>query len=388
MINECRNELTNNIMPFWESLIDKDRGGFYGYMDTDLNLDKDADKGVILNSRILWFFANCNLILADANSLEYARHAYEFLKKHCVDREHGGVYWMLDKDGNVADDMKHTYNQAFAIYALSSYYDASKDEEAIELAMDLFNTIESKTLDEYGYREAFDRYWVEVENEALAENGIMPKKSMNTILHLIEAYTELLRVKHDSRVKERLRALLQSVIDKVYDEENKQLRVFFDEKLSVIGDIHSYGHDIEAAWLIDRACDVLGDKAMSDKMERMGLEIARKIHDIAIENGALNNERVGNHIDKERIWWVQAEGVVGFINAYERSGKVEYLDTAKSIWEYIKGNVIDEREGGEWHSQVSFDGVPTKEKPVVEAWKCPYHNGRMCLEVISRGVEA
>ena len=201
MINECRNELTNNIMPFWESLIDKDRGGFYGYMDTDLNLDKDADKGVILNSRILWFFANCNLILADANSLEYARHAYEFLKKHCVDREHGGVYWMLDKDGNVADDMKHTYNQAFAIYALSSYYDASKDEEAIELAMDLFNTIESKTLDEYGYREAFDRYWVEVENEALAENGIMPKKSMNTILHLIEAYTELLRVKHDSRVK-------------------------------------------------------------------------------------------------------------------------------------------------------------------------------------------
>ena len=386
MINECRNELNNNIIPFWKSLIDKDRGGFYGYMDSDLNLDKDADKGVILNSRILWFFSNCNLILKDAECLEYAHHAYEFLNKHCVDSEHGGVYWMLDKDGNVADDMKHTYNQAFAIYALSSYYDASKDEEAIELAMDLFHTIESKTLDEYGYREAFDRRWNEVENEALAENGIMPKKSMNTILHLIEAYTELLRVKYNKDVEDRLRALLQSVTDKVYDEENKQLRVFFDEKLSVIGDIHSYGHDIEAAWLIDRACDVLGDKEMSERMELMGLDIASKIHDIAIENGALNNERVDERIDRERIWWVQAEGVVGFINAYERSKKEEYLDTAKALWEYIKGNVIDEREGGEWHSQVSFDGVPSKIKPIVEAWKCPYHNGRMCLEVIARNI--
>lgn len=387
MINECKKELADGIIPFWQALID-DRGGFYGYMDPDLNLDKDADKGVILNSRILWFFANCNLILGDEECLEYADHAYKFLDKHCVDREYGGVYWMLDKDGNVADDMKHTYNQAFAIYALSSYYDASKNENAIELAMELFSTIESRTLDQYGYREAFNRHWEEVENEALAENGIMPKKSMNTILHLIEAYTELLRVRHDERVGNRLRALLQSVLDKVYDEENRQLRVFFDEQLSVIGDIHSYGHDIEAAWLIDRACDVLGDKALSEKMEKMGLEIAKKIYDIAIENGALNNERVGERIDRERIWWVQAEGVVGFINAYERSGKEEYLDTAKALWQYIKRYVIDDRDGGEWHSQVSFDGSPTKVKPVVEAWKCPYHNGRMCLEVISRGVEA
>lgn len=387
MINECKKELTNGIIPFWKALIDSDRGGFYGYMDTDLNLDKDADKGIILNSRILWFFANCNLILGDDECLEYAQHAYNFLYNNCVDRQYGGVYWMLDKDGNVADDMKHTYNQAFAIYALSSYYDASKDEEALGLAMELFDTIESKTLDEYGYREAFDRYWVEVENEALAENGIMPKKSMNTILHLIEAYTEFLRVKYDKRVEDRLRALLQSVIDKVYDKENKQLRVFFDEELSLIGDIHSYGHDIEAAWLIDRACDILDDRAMSDEMEKMGLEIAQKIYDIAIDNGALNNERVGERIDKERIWWVQAEGVVGFINAYQRSGKKEYLDTAKSLWEYIKEYMVDKRDGGEWHSQVSFDGVPTKEKPVVEAWKCPYHNGRMCLEVIDRNVK-
>lgn len=387
IINEVKNELENHISPFWEKLIDKENGGFYGFMDYNLNLDKKADKGVILHSRILWFFSKCYTILKDEKYLEYATHAYKFIKDNCIDYELGGVYWMMDYKGGVKDDMKHTYNIAFAIYALSAYYNACGDKEALSLAEKLFNDVETKTLDEYGYMEAFTREWVLADNDALSENGLQADKTMNAILHLIEAYTELYKANKNEKVAERLKFLLWQMENVVYDPETDALKVFFNTKLELIGDIHSYGHDIEATWLCDLACDVLGDEELKERFKEMNLRISRNIQKIAINNGAMNNERDKDHIDTKRVWWVQAEAIVGFTNAYQHSGDKSFLDTAKCVWEYTKREVIDHREGGEWYSEVTAEGKPFENKEEVGPWKCPYHNGRMCLEIIERGID-
>lgn len=387
IISEVKNELTNHIIPFWAALKDEENGGFYGFMSYDLKLDKKADKGVILHSRILWFFSSCYKLLGDEKCKELADHAFEYIKNHCVDYDNGGVYWMTSYKGEPVDTMKHTYNIAFAIYALSAYYNAVGDKFALDLAYKLFADIENNTLDEYGYREAFTIDWKLVPNDALSENGLMADKTMNAILHLIEAYTELYKADGNEEVAKRLKFQLAQMKDKVFDPQTNALKVFFDTKLDVIGDIHSFGHDIEATWLMDLACDALGDEQLKLEFAEMNLKISNNIHDIAMEDGALNNERENDKIDKKRVWWVQAESVVGFINAYQHSGDEKFLTAAKSVWEYIKSDVIDKREGGEWYSEVSFDHKPHDFKETVGPWKCPYHNGRMCLEVIKRGVD-
>ncbi len=387
IISEVKQELTEHIIPFWSKLRDDENGGFYGYMSYDLNLDKKADKGVILHSRILWFFSSCYDVLKDEKCRELADHAFEYIKNHCVDYDNGGVYWMTSYKGEPVDTMKHTYNIAFAIYALSAYYNAVGDKFALDLAYKLFNDIEANTLDEYGYREAFTVDWKLVPNDALSENGLMADKTMNAILHLIEAYTELYKADKNERVGERLRFLLSQAADKVFDPETNALKVFFDTTLKVIGDIHSYGHDIEATWLMDLACDVLEDEKLKAEFAAMNLKISKNIQSIAMEDGALNNERENDKIDRKRVWWVEAEAVVGFINAYQHSGDKTFLDSAKSVWEYIKSDIIDKRPGSEWYSEVSFEHKPHEWKEIVGPWKCPYHNGRMCLEVIKRGID-
>lgn len=387
IISEVRNELENHIVPFWAALRDDENGGFYGYMSYGLKLNKKADKGVILHSRILWFFSKCYIVLKDEKYKELAFHAFEYVKNHCIDYENGGVYWMTDYKGAPSDTMKHTYNIAFAIYALSCYYNAVGDRFALDLAYKLFSDIEENTRDEYGYREAFTIDWKLVPNDALSENGLMADKTMNTVLHLIEAYTELYKADKNERVGQRLRWLLDLAKDKIFDPERNALKVFFDTKFDVIGDIHSYGHDIEATWLTDLACDTLGDEEVIKDWTARDLLISNNILNIAFEDGALNNERENDKINRTRIWWVQAETVVGFTNAYQHSGDKKFLDAARTVWENIKNYVIDKREGGEWYSEVSFDHIPDSRKETVGPWKCPYHNGRMCLEIISRGID-
>ncbi len=384
MLNEIKNELINHIIPFWDSLEDKENGGFYGFMDNNLKLDKNAEKGVILHSRILWFYSNCYLTLKDEKCLEKAKGCYEFMSKYCVDRENGGVYWMMNADGTVKDDMKHTYCQAFFVYALSSYYDASKDEGALKLAMDIFETIEEKCTDDIAYLEAMSRTWELVENDALSENGLMADKTMNTTLHLLEAYTELYRVSKNEKVLARLKFQLRIFLDKIFYADEDRLLVFFDKNLDVIGDIHSYGHDIEATWLMDRACEVIGDAALTAGVSAMNKRIVANIRKLAYKDGSLLNERDKSEINTWRIWWVQAEAVVGFMNGWQKYGIDEYREISENIWNYIKNNLVDKREGGEWYSQLDENGVPADFKAVVDPWKCPYHNGRMCLEIINR----
>ena len=386
MKTEMRAHLTEKLLPFWEGLKDEEFGGFYGWMDTDLVVDKKAVKGCILNSRILWFFSNAWMTLKDDSLKEYADHAYEFMKNYCVDKENGGVFWSLYYDGKPEDTTKHTYNQAFAIYALSSYYAASGNEEALALALELQKIIEEKCFDEYGYKEALDIHFNKVDNDKLSENGVMADRTMNTLLHVFEAYTELYRVAKVEKAAEKLRWMMDVIAEKIYNPALHRQEVFFDNDMNSLIDLHSYGHDIETAWLVDRGIEVLGDDAYKAKMAPITADLEQKIYDRAYANHSLKNECEKGVDDEKRIWWVQAESVVGFYNAWQKAPEKQYFkEAAEDIWNFIKTYLVDKRDGGEWFWCTDEKGNPAMERPIVEPWKCPYHNGRMCFEIIKRG---
>lgn len=385
MVQEIEKHLEEKLIPFWERLADWQYGGFYGYMGYDLKLNPQAEKGVILNSRILWFFSNGFLTLGDTKLLKYADHAYGFLRDFCVDRKYGGVYWSLSYDGKVLDETKHTYNLAFAVYALSSYYAASKKAEALTLACELYEQIETCCKDAGGYGEAFDREFRPMSNEKLSENGVMAARTMNTLLHVFEAYTELYRVSCQKRVGDKMREILDVFEQNVYNPKKQRQEVFFDREWNPLIDLHSYGHDIETSWLLDRGCQVLGDPVYTKKMAPMIEALAQETYEKAYQNHSIMNECENGINQTDRIWWVQAEAVVGFVNAWERMPEKEYfLHGAKDIWTYICQVMVDKREGSEWYWRVDETGKPVEGEPIVEPWKCPYHNGRMCMEMIQR----
>lgn len=384
---EIKEHLVNDLIPFWQGLKDEENGGFYGYLSYDLKLDKKAVKGCILNSRILWFFSNAYMVLGDPSLLESATHAYQFLKEHCVDDEFGGVFWSLTYDGKPEDTTKHTYNQAFSIYALASYYDASKNPEALEIAWKLYDLVESKCKDEYGYLEAFTRSFEPEENDKLSENGVIAEKTMNTLLHVFEAYTELYRVTKEEKVAKQIRFMMDIIKDKVFNKEIGRQEVFFDRTWNTLIDLYSYGHDIETAWLVDRGLEVLDDEAYTNMLSPITKIITENIYNRAYIDHSLVNESENGVVDTTRVWWVQAEAVVGFLNGYQKQGDKKFLDVSVDIWNYIKKYFIDKRNGSEWFWSVKEDHTPD-EKPIVEPWKCPYHNGRMCFEVLRRMKDA
>jgi mannobiose 2-epimerase len=388
MVTEVRDHLTNVIIPFWKKLRDDEFGGYYGYLGHDLKLDKKAEKGCILNSRILWFFSNAYLLLKDESLLDEARHAYDFLLERCLDKENGGVFWSISYDGVVRDSTKHTYNQAFAIYALSSYYLASGDGQALEWAKELFNIVETKCRDEKGYLEASDSSFHKIGNEKLSGNGVMADRTMNTLLHVMEAYTELYVASREPQVKKALEEILDIFSEKMYNRELHRQEVFFDENYRSLIDLHSYGHDIESSWLVDRAVEVIDgpDHKWSSRITPITMDLARNILENVFDGHSLPNECEEGRVDETRVWWVQAETVVGFLNAYNKSGNTDerYLEAAKSCLDYIFEYIVDKREGSEWFWDVHPDGTPIKENAIVDPWKCPYHNGRMCFEIIKR----
>ncbi len=383
MKEEALEHLKGCIIPFWKGLHDE-TGGFYGYVDHDLKVDKQAVKGCILNNRILWFFSNAYRCLKDESLKKEAEHAFIFLKDHCLDSEKGGVYWSLTAAGKPFDTTKHTYNQAFAIYGLSSYYEISKDEEAKKLAYELYDLIEGRMRDRDGYLEAFDRDFNPAGNEKLSENGVEAKRSMNTLLHVMEAYTELYRVDRNEKLAANLREILEIIEKKIYNPKLKRQEVFFDLDYNSLIDLCSYGHDIEAAWLINRTVDILGDKEIEERISPLTASLAENIYNIGFVKGSIPSEEEKGVVKTERVWWVQAEGVNGFLDAYKRDpSKKEYLKAAKDIWQFIRDKMVDPRKGSEWFWRVDENGRPD-DMPIVEPWKCPYHNGRMCLEVITQ----
>ena len=400
---EIENHLKNTLIPFWSAMEDQVNGGFYGYMDHDLALQKEADKGCILMSRITWFFSNAYMLLGDRDLLDKARHGYEFLSDYCFDPEYGGIYWSVTCEGLPADTVKHTYNQAFAIYALSSYYDASGDPGALRKALALFHLIEEKMKDNKGYLEAFDRYFRPVSNEKLSENGVEAFRSMNTHLHVMEAYTELLRVLQKRtggadmlrEIWEALSWTCRLFSDRMWNPVEERAEVFFDRDWNSLINLWSSGHDIESSWLADRAVEILRKTAMNREEEMEAEEIAGKVHTMTgamarhvyekafLRNSIVSEFERGNPAPG-RVWWVQAEAVVGFLNFFGKyPEKTEYLTAAETIWNFIKKYFLDRRENSEWFWYITEEFLPS-DKPIVEPWKCPYHNGRMCFEVIKR----
>jgi len=385
LVTEVRRELTEHIIPFWKGLRDDERGGYVGQVDFDLTRRPEADKGCILNSRILWFFSECYMELKDESLLDEARHAFEMLRR-MTDDANGGVYWALHADGSVADGTKHTYNQGFAIYALSAYYRASGDPEALERAKALFEVVEGRCRDEGGYLEAFTADWRPESNEKLSENGVMASRTMNTLLHILEGYTGLYEAGHDAAVRDRLLEILDILERHIWNPEKRRQEVFFDMDYHSLIDLYSYGHDIETSWLADHTLNVLNDAALTARIRPMLLEMAEHTHETALTDSGFMAECERGKDDTKRVWWVQAEALLGFLNAWQHTGDARYRDAVRSQWRYIRDVLRDPREGSEWYWFVNADGTPGT-LPIVEPWKCPYHNGRMALEVMRRGVE-
>ncbi len=388
MIHEIRTHLEQQMIPFWESIRDLDCGGYYGLVDGDLVVHKEAVKGCILNSRILWFFSSAYELLGKKELLEDAKAAYDILKDGFMDREQGGVYWSIKRDKTPCEDLKHTYNQAFAIYALSAYYGVSKDMNALKTAYYLFDIIETKCKDSNGYLESFDRFFRPIENDKLSENGILASKTMNTLLHVFEAYTQLYKVTQDQRVKKQMIWILEIFKEKVYNPSKKRQEVFFDEKMNSLIDLHSYGHDIETAWLLDLGIDAIKDQAMKESMKELIESLEDTVYELAFNGDSLYNESEDGVIDRKKVWWVQAEAMVGYTNAYAKfPKKTHYLEAVEKIWEFCKNHLIDKREFSDWFMQVDEQGNHDPLEPIVDMWKCPYHTGRMCFEMIKRSID-
>lgn len=382
LISEVRRELTDHILPFWKGLRDNERGGYVGQVDFDLTRRPDAPKGGILNSRILWFFSETYLTLGDPALLEEAHHAYEMLCR-MLDKEHGGIYWALNADGTVVDGTKHTYNQAFAIYALSAYYRAGGKEEALQKALSLFELVEDRCFDGKGYLEAFTADWRPAGNEKLGGSELQAKRTMNTLLHVLEGYTGLFEASRSEKVREKLVFILNLWAEKFYNPEKRRQEVFFDLDYNSLLDMHSFGHDIETSWLADHTLEALGDEELAARVRPRLLSMADHTLAAAFTDHGFANESMGDQADATRIWWVQAEALMGFLNAWQKTGEQRYLDAFTTQWRYIKDKLVDPRPGSEWYWCLSEDGTPMA-RPIVEPWKCPYHNGRMCLEVIRR----
>lgn len=383
---EFREHLEKNIIPFWDRMLDNENGGFYGYADSDGTPDKDSVKGCILNSRILWFYSAVYQLLNKQELLEEADHAFAFLTNYFYDSRYGGVFWSVKADGTPEDTTKHTYNQAFAIYALSVYYQASGKKEALNLAYSLYQIIESSCRDAEGYFEAFSRDFSPVSNEKLSENGVVAERTMNTLLHVLEAYTELYRADEFYAVGDSIRDILRIFKFRVYDSDKEICRVFLDKSYNTLIELESYGHDIEASWLIDRACQVLEDKAYYAEM----FPVIEQLADGALKNGmdinnqAINNECENGTVNSKKVWWVQAEAVTGFYNAYQyKPDRTEYLKVSENVWNYIQKYIIDKKTG-EWIENISPDNTVEPGQALAYQWKCPYHNGRMCIEMVRR----
>jgi len=376
-----------NILPFWQGMTDMENGGFYGEADFYGRINKAADKGCILNSRILWTFSAAYRMFADKTYSTCAAHAYNFLSSSFFDKEHGGLYWLVDKKGSPLNTKKQFYNIAFGIYALSEYYQACGDKSSLELALSLFDMAEKYGLDakDGGYTEACTREWNDINDLRLSSKEINCPKSMNTNLHVLEAYTNLARASSNERVRKALEDILRITLDKIVNS-NWRFELFFDMNWRSLSKDISYGHDIEGSWLIYEASLAAGNENLISEAKHTAIKIADLVYNTAIDHengGLLSGCNEAGEISRKKEWWPQAEAVVGFYNAYELTGEKKYSDAADSIWEFIKKYFADSANG-EWHNELYSDNKPDTSMPKAGFWKCPYHNARACFEIIRR----
>ena len=391
MKTEMQDVLQKNILRFWlDKMVDQEHGGFYGRIDGHEHLHADAEKGAILNARILWAFSAAYRVLGDKTYLEAASRAKHYIIDYFIDPEYGGVYWSLDCNGKPLDTKKQFYAIGFAIYGMSEYARATGDAEALKVAIDLYRCIEEHALDhEYnGYIEAMTRDWQPIADMRLSELDANYPKSQNTHLHIIEPYTNLYRVWKSDELKASLHNLIDIFTDRILNPETHHLDLFFDmDWKRGAGALESYGHDIECSWLIHEAALVLGDAEVLKKVEPIVEMVAKASEKGLNADGSMVHEANldTGFVDSVLHWWVQAEAVVGFFNIYQYFGDESALQKAQHCWTYIKENLID-NENGEWHWSRRKDGTLNLDDDKAGFWKCPYHNSRMCLEIIERSV--
>lgn len=385
---EVTEELEGNILPFWmNKMTDRERGGFYGRISGEDVLMPDEPKGAILNARILWTFSAAYRLLKKPEYLATATRAKRYLLDFFYDKQFGGIYWSVDCEGNPLDTKKQIYALGFAIYGLSEYARATGDEEALEYAIRLFEVIEKYSFDaeKNGYVEALTRDWQPIADMRLSDKDENEKKTMNTHLHILEPYANLYRVWKNGRLKTQLKNLIELFVTKILDTQTYHLNLFFEDDWTNKYHLISYGHDIEASWLIHEAALVLGDETVLKQIEPVIVRIARAADEGLNADGSMTYERFSDkgETDRELHWWVQAENVVGHLNLYQHFGDEEALSTALRCWQFIKDKLID-RENGEWYWSRFADGSINRNDDKAGFWKCPYHNGRMCLEINER----
>lgn len=381
---QVKKELTTDILPYWIKRMNNPEGGFYGRISGEEQLDTDAPVGNILVARILWTFAAAYRIFGNKEYLEMAEKAKKEIIHRFFDKEYGGTYWSLNPDGTPLDTKKQIYSISFTIYGLAELNRATGDGKALEYAIKLFNSIEEHSFDKEqgGYFEAFTREWNSIEDMRLSDKDANESKTMNTHLHILEAYTCLLRVWRNPLLEECLRNLIE-IFENHILASNRHLRLFFNGSWECNYETVSYGHDIEASWLLHEAALVLGDQTVLERIEKLVPEIAKAAEEGFSAMEGMAYEYKDGHMDKERHWWVQAETVVGYFNLWDNFGSQEGLENALMCWEFIKGNLID-RENGEWFWSLFPDGTVNRKEDKAGFWKAPYHNGRMCLEIIER----
>lgn len=385
---EMQEELTGNILPYWmNKMTDHANGGFYGRITGTEVLEPEAEKGAILNARILWTFSAAYRLFRKEEYLATATRAKRYLIDHFYDPEYGGVYWSVDYKGQPLDTKKQIYALGFAIYGLSEYHRATGDAEALDYAVRLFESIEQHSFDaqKNGYCEALTREWGEIADMRLSEKDENERKTMNTHLHILEPYANLYRVWKDSRLEKQLRNLIVLFIEKILNLETGHLELFFDDDWVSKYRLMSYGHDIEASWLIHEAALVLDDTALLEKVEPLVEYIAAAADEGLMPDGSMVYETFCDQdkTDTDRHWWVQAETVVGHVNLFQHFDDSVSLQKAFRCWDFIKQHLID-RQNGEWYWSVRADGTINTTDDKAGFWKCPYHNGRMCMEIIER----
>lgn len=382
---EIVEDLRSNILAFWQAHAPDPAGGFYGQLLYDGQPRSDAPKGGVLNARILWTFSAAYRLFKDPAYKETADKAQRYFIRHFIDSQYGGTYWSLEADGSPKDTDKQTYGLSYAVYGLAEHYRATGNKESLEKALEIFHTLEKQVRDTVygGYIESFTRDWQKPVRYGYDGKGVAPK-TMNTHLHVLEAYTTLYRVYPDPTVEEALRTLIDIAMNKILDQTSWHERLYFTQDWENLENIRSYGHDIEFSWLLTEAADVLKDPERIRQARRIALEVANtQMKEGRNTAGAMMYEKDGDRLRADLEWWPQAESVVGFVNAWQISGDKKYKDAAIKTWEWIKKNMID-YSYGEWHSTVKADGTVLKKGLKASMWRCPYHNSRMGMEIYER----
>ena len=384
---EIQQELSN-ILSFWmETTLDTKHNGFIGKMDSLGKIHTEAEKGGVLNARILWTFSAAYNHTGNIAYLEIAKRAFQYIQTYFRDKGLGGVYWTVDYQGNPLNTRKQIYSQAFTIYGLAEFYIAIQNEEVLEFAKELFFLIEKYSFDSEhgGYLEAFSRDWKLLGDLRLSEKDCNDPKTMNTHLHVLEAYTTLYGVWKDPYLAKQIRGLLAVFENKIIDNATHHLKLFFDKKWFSQSNNISFGHDIEASWLLLEAAEALNDRNLIDKFKKIALKMAEASTEGLQTDGSMVHEfdQISGHYDSHREWWVEAEGMIGFLNAYQISKDKKYFKIVQGLWHFTKKYLIDTKSG-EWIWGVYEDYSPMIAEDKVGFWKCPYHNARACMEILKR----